>query len=88
LSGLFDGENLVCFVSEPGKSNESEYVCELQQDLRNSGAGIALMVWGCTGPDSQMLVGAELNAELAKRNKEGAIEQKEDPPTSSMKLIA
>jgi hypothetical protein len=34
-----------------------------------------------------MLVGAELNAELAKRTKEGAIEQREDPPRS-MKLIA
>jgi hypothetical protein len=42
------------------------------------GAGIALMVWlYWTG--FAMLVGAELNAELAKRTKEGAIEQKEDP---------
>jgi membrane protein len=44
------------------------------------GAGIALMVWlYWTG--FAMLVGAELNAELAKRTQEGAIEQKEDPPT-------
>ena len=50
------------------------------------GAGIALMVWlYWTG--LAMLVGAELNAELAKRTKEGAIEQKGDPPRS-MKLIA
>jgi len=54
------------------------------------GAGIALMVWlYWTG--FAMLVGAELNAELAKRTKEGAIEQKEenkeDPPPS-MKLSA
>lgn len=50
------------------------------------GAGIALMVWlYWTG--FAMLVGAELNAELAKRTKEGAIEQKGDPPTS-IKLIA
>ena len=50
------------------------------------GAGIALMVWlYWTG--FAMLAGAELNAELAKRTKEGAIEQKEDPPTP-MKLIA
>jgi hypothetical protein len=34
-----------------------------------------------------MLVGAELNAELAKGTKEGALEQKEDPPTP-IKLIA
>jgi hypothetical protein len=34
-----------------------------------------------------MLVGAELNAELAKRTQEGAIEQKEDPPVPS-KLVA
>ena len=44
------------------------------------GAGIALMVWlYWTG--FAMLVGAELNAELAKRTEEGAIEQKEEPPT-------
>jgi membrane protein len=50
------------------------------------GAGIALMVWlYWTG--FAMLTGAELNAELAKRTKEGAIEQKEDPP-AAMKLIA
>jgi hypothetical protein len=34
-----------------------------------------------------MLVGAELNVELAKRTKEGAIEQKEDPPMP-LKLFA
>jgi membrane protein len=53
------------------------------------GAGIALMVWlYWTG--FAMLVGAELNAELAKRTKEGAIEQKEEdqnPPAPS-KMIA
>ena len=50
------------------------------------GAGIALMVWlYWTG--FAMLVGAELNAELAKRTKEGALEQKEDPPTP-IKLTA
>lgn len=50
------------------------------------GAGIALMVWlYWTG--FAILVGAELNAELAKRTKEGAIEQKEDPP-APIKLIA
>jgi membrane protein len=50
------------------------------------GAGIALMVWlYWTG--FAILVGAELNAELAKRTKEGAIEQKEDPP-APMKHIA
>ena len=50
------------------------------------GAGIALMVWlYWTG--FAMLVGAELNAELAKRTQEGAIEQKEDPPAPS-KLVA
>ena len=50
------------------------------------GAGIALMVWlYWTG--FAMLVGAELNAELAKRTKEGAVEQKEDPPTP-LTLIA
>jgi membrane protein len=48
------------------------------------GAGIALMVWlYWTG--FAMLVGAELNAELAKDTKEGAIDQKKDPPG---KLIA
>jgi membrane protein len=52
------------------------------------GAGIALMVWlYWTG--FAMLVGAELNAELAKRTKEGAIEQKnEDDSAPPMKLIA
>jgi membrane protein len=41
------------------------------------GAGIALMVWlYWTG--FAMLVGAELNAELAKRTREGAIEQKQE----------
>ena len=50
------------------------------------GAGIALMVWlYWTG--FAMLVGAELNAELAKRTEEGAIEQKGDPPAST-KLVA
>jgi membrane protein len=50
------------------------------------GAGIALMVWlYWTG--FAMLVGAELNAELAKRTEEGAIQQKEEPP-ASMKHIA
>jgi membrane protein len=50
------------------------------------GAGIALMVWlYWTG--FAMLVGAELNAELAKRTQEGAIEQKENPPERA-KLIA
>jgi hypothetical protein len=34
-----------------------------------------------------MLVGAELNAEPAKRTKEGAVEQKEDPP-APLTLIA
>jgi membrane protein len=50
------------------------------------GACIALMVWlYWTG--FAMLVGAELNAELAKRAKEGAIEQKEqkDDPPAAMK---
>jgi membrane protein len=54
------------------------------------GAGIALMVWlYWTG--FAMLAGAELNAELAKRTKEGAIEQKQEnkeEPPPSMKLIA
>jgi len=51
------------------------------------GAGIALLVWlYWTG--FAMLVGAELNAELAKRTKEGAIEQKEEDPPAPIKLIA
>jgi len=51
------------------------------------GAGIALMVWlYWTG--FAMLVGAELNAELAKRTKAGAIEQKKKDPPAPMKLIA
>jgi len=51
------------------------------------GAGIALMVWlYWTG--FAMLVGAELNAEMAKRTKEGAIEQKEEDPPAPIKLIA
>ena len=51
------------------------------------GAGIALMVWlYWTG--FAMLVGAELNAEMAKRTKEGAIEQKEEDPPTPIKLIA
>jgi hypothetical protein len=33
-----------------------------------------------------MLVGAELNAELAKGTREGAIEQKEDPPTTMKRM--
>ena len=45
------------------------------------GAGIALMVWlywtGFT-----MLVGAEVNAELAKRTQAGPLEEKPAPPTS------
>jgi membrane protein len=54
------------------------------------GAGIALMVWlYWTG--FAMLVGAEMNAELAKRTREGAIEQnggeKRDPP-APVKRIA
>ena len=59
---------------------------ELQPDLRNSGS------WHCVDgvvvlDGFVMLVGAELNAELAKRTQEGAIEQKEDPPVPS-KLVA
>jgi membrane protein len=43
------------------------------------GAAVALMVWlYWTG--FLMLVGAELNAELAKRTKAGAIEQQPEPP--------
>jgi membrane protein len=43
------------------------------------GAAIALMVWlYWTG--FAMLVGAELNAELAKKTKKGAIEEKPQPP--------
>lgn len=43
------------------------------------GAAVALMVWlYWTG--FAMLVGAELNAELAKRTKTGAIEQQPEPP--------
>jgi membrane protein len=49
------------------------------------GAGIALMVWlYWTG--FAILVGAELNAELAKCTKEGPLEQKQEPPP--MKLTA
>jgi membrane protein len=51
------------------------------------GAGIALMVWlYWTG--FAILVGAELNAELAKRTKQGAIEQKKEDPPTSTKLVA
>jgi membrane protein len=59
------------------------------------GAGIALMVWlYWTG--FAMLVGAELNAELAKRTEKGAIEQKDqkeqkeqrEDPEPPMRLIA
>ena len=35
-----------------------------------------------------MLVGAELNAELAKQSKEGAVEQRNEDPFTRMKLIA
>jgi len=43
------------------------------------GAAVALMVWlYWTG--FAMLVGAELNAELAKKTKKGAIEQEAEPP--------
>jgi membrane protein len=43
------------------------------------GAAVALMVWlYWTG--FAMLVGAELNAELAKKTKKGAIEEKPEPP--------
>lgn len=64
-------------------------VANLNKTYGTPGAGIALMVWlYWTG--FAMLVGAELNAELAKRTKKGAIEQKEDeeedPPR--VKLIA
>ena len=51
------------------------------------GAGIALMVclyW--TG--FAILVGAELNAELAKRSKAGAVEQRNEDPFTRMKLTA
>lgn len=52
------------------------------------GAGVALMVWlYWTG--FAMLVGAELNAELAKQTKEGPVEQKtEDVPPTPVKLVA
>jgi YihY family inner membrane protein len=51
------------------------------------GAGIALMVWlYWTG--FAMLVGAELNAELAKRTKEGPVQQKNEDPPAPMTLIA
>lgn len=43
------------------------------------GAAVALMVWlYWTG--FAMLIGAELNAELAKKTKRGAVEQHEEPP--------
>jgi uncharacterized BrkB/YihY/UPF0761 family membrane protein len=43
------------------------------------GAGIALMVWlYWTG--FAMLVGAELNAELAKISSAGKVEEKHEPP--------
>ena len=43
------------------------------------GAAIALMVWlYWTG--FAMLVGAELNAELAKISSEGKLQQKQEPP--------
>ena len=35
-----------------------------------------------------MLVGAELNAELAKRTKEGPVQQKEEDPPTPMTLSA
>jgi membrane protein len=51
------------------------------------GAGIALMVWlYWTG--FAMLVGAELNAELAKQSKQGAVEQRNEDPFTRMKLSA
>jgi membrane protein len=49
------------------------------------GAGVALMVWlYWTG--FAMLVGAELNAELAKETVKGAVEQKSEDPDDPMKL--
>ena len=55
--------------------------------LMSLGAAIALMVWlYWTG--FAMLVGAELNAELAKHSKEGAVEQRNEDPFTRMKLIA
>lgn len=52
------------------------------------GAAIALMVWlYWTG--FAMLVGAELNAELAKRTRKGKLEQKHEPPAiTSIDLAA
>jgi len=51
------------------------------------GAGIALMVWlYWTG--FAMLVGAELNAELAKQTKQGAVEQKKEDPFTILKISA
>ena len=51
------------------------------------GAGIALMVWlYWTG--FAMLVGAELNSELAKQTKQGAVEQKKQDPFTMLKLSA
>jgi len=51
------------------------------------GAGIALMVWlYWTG--FAMLVGAELNAELAKQTKQGAVEQKKEDAFTILKLSA
>jgi membrane protein len=44
------------------------------------GAAIALMIWlYWTG--FAMLVGAELNSELAKTSSDGKIEEKHEPPT-------
>jgi membrane protein len=52
------------------------------------GAAVALMVWlYWTG--FAMLIGAELNAELAKKTERGAIEQHEEPPSiTSLDLTA
>ena len=48
-------------------------------DARSITSAVALMVWlYWTG--FAMLVGAELNAELAKRTEAGAIEQMPEPP--------
>jgi membrane protein len=52
------------------------------------GAGVALMVW-LYWTAFAMLVGAELNAELAKVSKAGKIPEQEQPPTvTTLKLSA
>jgi uncharacterized BrkB/YihY/UPF0761 family membrane protein len=43
------------------------------------GAAVALMVW-LYWTAFAMLIGAELNAELAKRTQAGPIEQQPEPP--------